>query len=293
MGTSLVFRTSPPTWRAYAAALLSRRPALVPAGQTVPRLEARLDGAVAGAVPLAEFRRLCGCADDGALPITFPHLLANPLHLAMLASPGFPVRLLGVVHVQHRIERRAALPAAAPLDLRCWLEGHRETARGQVFELETEALLAGEVAWRETTTFLARRPAPAGQGPRGAAAEPLFPARARSEVIAAPADLGRRYAAVSGDHNPIHLWPLTARLFGFRRPIAHGLWSLARIAASLEDARGAPATALEASFKLPVLLPAEVQLRAWDEGERTAFVLADGAGVRPHVTGQLTFAPLR
>ena len=50
-----------------------------------------------------------------------------------------------------------------------------------------------------------------------------------------PADLGRRYAAVSGDHNPIHLYPLTAKAFGFPRQIAHGMWTKARCVAAMEN----------------------------------------------------------
>ena len=47
-----------------------------------------------------------------------------------------------------------------------------------------------------------------------------------------PGDLGRRYAAVSGDRNPIHLYALTAKAFGFPRQIAHGMWSKARCLAA-------------------------------------------------------------
>ena len=40
---------------------------------------------------------------------------------------------------------------------------------------------------------------------------------------------------MSGDHNPIHLYPLTAKALGFRRQIAHGMWSLARCVAAVEN----------------------------------------------------------
>ena len=48
-----------------------------------------------------------------------------------------------------------------------------------------------------------------------------------------PAGAGRRYARVSGDYNPIHLWPWTARPFGFRAPILHGYATAARTAHAL------------------------------------------------------------
>ena len=50
-----------------------------------------------------------------------------------------------------------------------------------------------------------------------------------------PSDLGRRYGSVSGDLNPIHLSDPTAKLFGFPRAIAHGMWTKARCLAALHD----------------------------------------------------------
>lgn len=74
---------------------------------------------------------------------------------------------------------------------------------------------------------------------------------------------GRRYARVSGDYNPIHLWPWTARPFGFRRPILHGYCILARAAHTLVEHRfaGDPAALrrIRADFRAPLPLPAEVR----------------------------------
>ena len=75
-----------------------------------------------------------------------------------------------------------------------------------------------------------------------------------------PADLGREYAAVSGDHNPIHLYPLTAKAFGFQRQIAHGMWSKARCVAAFEN-RLPDAATVEVEFKKPIFLPGKVAVR--------------------------------
>ncbi|MBX9396182.1 hypothetical protein K4749_21935 [Streptomyces sp. TRM72054] len=90
------------------------------------------------------------------------------------------------------------------------------------------------------------------------------------------ADIGRRYAAVSGDRNPIHLYPLTACLFGFPRPIAHGMWTVARCLA----AHGTPkAVLVRAEFRAPVPLPGTVEYAAG--GGRFALRRGD----RLHVSG--------
>ena len=69
-----------------------------------------------------------------------------------------------------------------------------------------------------------------------------------------PGDIGRRYGGVSGDLNPIHLHPLSARLFGFPRAIAHGMWTKARAVAAME-AKLPEAFAVDVGFRKPLLLP--------------------------------------
>ena len=289
------------------AILLSRRPALVPAGAAIPAIEASMDVPAADAHRLSAYRRLCGFAHDGTLPITWPHVVAMPLHLRMLTSDDFPIRLLGLVHLHNRIESRQPLPAARPLELSGRVQGHRETDRGQEIDVHTCARVDGVVAWTETSTFLARRARPArreaapgsealagsdAQRARTAAAGPAPGARDAGALMLdagawpAPSDTGRRYARLSGDWNPIHLWTPTARPFGFRRPIAHGMWLLGCAAARLGDAANrAPAT-LTASFRLPVLLPTEVQLRTRADAGGLEFAVLDARDARPHLTGR-------
>jgi acyl dehydratase len=156
--------------------------------------------------------------------------------------------------------------------------------RGQEFDLLTEVLLDGALGWSESAVILARRPGAGGGRPAPAAPapEPPGPPLARWEL---PANLGRRYAAASGDWNPIHLGAATARLFGFERAIAHGMWSLARCVAELGPE--GDAVTIEAAFKLPVFLPGAVTLHATRAGPRTAFELRDADGVKPHVVGTI------
>jgi acyl dehydratase len=286
---ALSFERSPPAWPSLVRALLSRRPALLAPGRTIPALEARLAPRVADPAHLEAYRELCGFEPDERLPITYPHVLAGPMHLALLSSGAFPLRLLGLVHLRNRIEATRAIGQREPVELRCRVGGHRDGERGQEFDLVTEARADGELAWVETSTMLARRRAAAPARPALAAVPPrAAPEGARACTFKLGADLGRRYAGLSGDYNPIHLSAATARLFGFRRAIIHGMWSLARVAAELQPQVGAGPVVLEVSFKLPVLLPGRVALRDWPRGGGLAFALLDEAGERPHATGTIT-----
>ena len=64
--------------------------------------------------------------------------------------------------------------------------------------------------------------------------------------------------SVSGDLNPIHMHPLTAKAFGFPTAIAHGMWTKARCLAALHP-RLPDHFRVEVQFRKPILLPATVQ----------------------------------
>jgi acyl dehydratase len=160
----------------------------------------------------------------------------------------------------------------------------------------SEAKVGDQVVWEEESVNLRRGGSSGSEGgggsngPNGGAAagrspnEPL-PATATWRL---PGDLGRRYASVSGDFNPIHIHPLTARLFGFPTAIAHGMWTKARALAALEGTLPAAYT-VEVSFRRPILLPATVEFAeaAADGGLR--FRVRDAKQGRPHLDGNVTF----
>lgn len=248
----------------------------------MPPIEARVAGVVAGARRLSRYRRLLGFPAGDDLPVTFPHVLAAPLHLHMLASTAFPLRLYGLVHVANTITQRRALPAGVGVDLHCAMAGHRETRRGQEMTMHTRVVSGGEVAWHGESVFIVSPTSSRRRAARDAA-------RTDAQVVAcfaAAAGVGRRYAAVSGDYNPIHLSAATARLFGFRAAIAHGMWSVGRCLAELHQDLSPPLR-VEVAFKLPVLLPATLVLETAPADAARCFRLIDAQSGRPHLRGSL------
>ena len=221
-------------------------------GGPIPRIEAqaeRLTGDVAAYAALTGFTR------RDALPITWPNVLLRGLQMAVLTSPEFPLKLMGIVHVRQHITQLRAIRPDEALSGACWVEGHRAVRSGGEFDVHSEVRAGGEAVWRGVTTILSRD-IPGDGVKRPSLSEPPFTIR-RSVCWRLPADLGRRYAAVSGDINPIHLHPWTARPFGFRKPIVHGWWSLARCLAEL-DREVPDAAVVEARFRAPVPLPGAV-----------------------------------
>jgi MaoC like domain len=287
---SLEFARAPAVWSMYPKIMVSRKPTLVPEGSEVPRIEARLAKVVIERKHLAQYSDICGAAAGSTLPIAYPHILAFPLHLAMLGAEAFPVKLFGLVHVQNRIAMREPLSAEEPAEIRCWIEGHRDTERGQEFDLHTEYVVAGEPCWDETCTFLARKkPVPgAARSTVARSVEGAPDAMAmKSSSFRAPAGLGRRYGFISGDVNPIHMSDLTARAFGFPQAIAHGMWSLGRLASDFEPAQFDGGCELSVNFKLPIYMPAWLMLQRWAIDNGSGFALRDAQGEKPHLTGTL------
>jgi acyl dehydratase len=286
---SLEFARAPAIWSMYPRIMVSRKPVLVPEGAVVPRIEARLGKVAIDRNHLASYSEVCGAAAGATLPIAYPHVLAMPLHLAMLGAEAFPVKLMGLVHVQNRIAMREPISADEPAEIRAWIEGHRDTERGQEFDLHTEYVVGGEPLWDETCTFLARRKPPPGAA-RPAMSRSVEGApdgvAVKSSSFRAPAGLGRRYGFISGDVNPIHMSDLTARAFGFPRAIAHGMWSLGRAASDFE-AEAFNGCELSVSFKLPIYMPSWLTLQRWPIENGSSFALRDGQGEKPHLSGTL------
>lgn len=288
----LRFERMPQLRRSMPKLFLQRKPALVREGRAVPRIEAALGAYELDGGKLLGYRKVCGFAEKPWLPVTLPHVLAMPLHMEMLTHAAFPIGLMGLVHVRNSIVQYRRARVDETLDLSAVIEGHRETERGQEFELFTYLKVDDELVWEESCTFLARdRSRGRGDGKNGKGErrgpEPLADAELTS--FAAPAGVGREYALVSGDWNPIHLSALTAKAFGFPRAIAHGMWTLGRIAAELEERWPKGRTRFDVEFKQPVLLPGWVLLAHRKDGERIGFELRDDAGERLHLAG--TVAP--
>jgi hypothetical protein len=266
----------------YLRALFDRRPRRMPPGAGAVRIEAEAGCVMAEPQSLAAYLDVCGLPDNGNLPMTYPHILAAGVHMSMLLHHEFPLKMVGMVHLANEIEVFRALPADARMALDCRLESGRTKPRGDEFRLITEALWNDQLAWRETTSFLApasqklRRPAPG--------LPELPPMVGEWEV---PTDTGRRYARVSDDWNPIHLADLLARPFGFPAAIAHGMWTVARCLGWLTADPVGPGARLEVRFLKPLTLPGQVRLHAeppTETGDR-AFWLVSPAEGTAHLKG--------
>lgn len=252
-------------------------------GGEIPALELELTGVAADPAAVAAYVRVCGFALRDTLPPTYPHLLAFPLHMAVMADGSFPFGAVGLVHLENRIDQHRPIGLGEALDLRVRPTKLRPHPKGRTFTMITEARVGKELAWESVSTFLRR-----GKGDPAAAPDETFPTVPAETPASAQwrlgEDTGRRYAAVSGDRNPIHMHALTARPLGFSAAIAHGMWTKARCLAALGP-RLPDAFDAEVRFRRPILLPAKVEFATAAVGSDTAFTVRDTKKGTPHLDG--------
>ena len=232
---------------------------------------------------LTSYQHLLGESASDALPAGFVHVLAFPVATALISRSDFPLPLVGLIHLSNQVTQTRPLTLSDELEIRALatnLRGHRT---GTQVDLVTTVSADGEVAWRGVSTYLAKGVFLRGEGPDDRSAfEPPTPT-GRWELAA---DIGRRYAAVSGDRNPIHVSSLAAKAFGFPRAIAHGMYTASLALAGVGAARG-DAFVWSVDFFKPVLLPSTVSVRIASAGTAGGFDLAAWTTV-PHLTGAVT-----
>jgi acyl dehydratase len=236
---------------------------------------------------LAAYNRVCGFGIGDTLPPTYPHILGFPLQMELMTERAFPFALLGMVHVANRIEQRRAIPLTARPTVRVRAENLRPHRRGQQLDMVTEVELDGEIAWLEHSNYLKRGSGADESAPANPLTERIEPGTLEPAALwKVPGDIGRRYADVSGDRNPIHLHPLSARLFGFPGAIAHGMWTLARALAAFEG-RYPEAHVNEVAFQAPLRIPGKARLADRERDGAWDFSLERPDGERAHVVGTI------
>jgi acyl dehydratase len=229
------------------------------------------------------YAKVCGFPAKDTVPLPYPHLLAFPLHMGIMTDPAFPAPAIGTVHLENSISGHRPIAIGEELTVSASVGPAEAHPKGTIYRFATEVRAGDELVWESVSTYLRR-----GKGDESASSGSTYPdAPPSGAVWDLPADLGRRYAGVSGDRNPIHLYPLTAKALGFPRQIAHGMWSLARCTAALEN-RLPDAVRVDVAFKKPIILPGRVAFGSTPTNDGYAFSLSNPKSGAPHLAGATT-----
>jgi acyl dehydratase len=264
--------------------LVKDLPGVRKTSRELPDLELRRVGVPVERGHVAAYSKVCGFPTKDVVPLPYLHMLAFPLHMGLMTDRSFPFPAIGTVHLENSITRIRPVRVGESVDVAAHVENLRTHTKGRAFDFVTTVTSEGETVWHSTSTYLRLGGGDKEHGDPGTSYDAV-PAGGATWRLGA--DLGRRYAAVSGDHNPIHLYPLTAKALGFPRQIAHGMWTKARAIAALEN-RLPDQVTVGVAFKKPVFLPGTVTFGARHHDGGIGFVVASKSGA-PHLLGDATF----
>jgi len=287
----LELKRLPSVWATYPRVLLTRRP---PVSEVTdpPEISAIVRGVTIEPAAVERYAAMCGFGAASNVPVTFPHVLAMPLHLKIFGRSEFQLSPAGLIHLSNVIDSRVPLAPGRSLDVAVVARNYRRTDAGLAFDMDTEISAEGQLCWAETCVFMARWPEPTertgGRPPRPPRAPKDSAVLAELEVSL---ETAWAYARVSQDFNLIHLNDRAARFFGLRGAIGHGMWSLARSLAQAPQPEVPPGTRIETQFLTPVQLPARVAIKEWTEGTQRKRALCDVRTGRVHMYAWWELSP--
>ncbi|GAA1395252.1 MaoC family dehydratase [Luteococcus peritonei] len=235
---------------------------------------------------LAAYARVCGFGLRDQLPATWLHVLTFPLQAWLMSRRDFPFALAGILHVSNDMTLHRAVGADEPLTLEVEARNLRPHRKGVTFDMCGTAHVGEELVWEGTSVYLAGGKKLPGEPVPGLRLD--APEVVPSQRWTLPGDLGRRYAAVSGDVNPIHLHPLGSRLFGLKRPIIHGMWTHARAMAALQ-ARIPEAHRIQVQFTKPLSLPGRANFGVVESDGLARFAVVNSDGSKPYLIGEVSW----
>ena len=262
----------------------TKRPGLV---HDLEPLQWVLPRVVLDAGRVAQYGDLCGFNAAHGVPLMYPQLLTFSLVMAFVCSHKCPWPAMGIVHLANHIEQLQALRNNDVVRVEMQTGELFAHKKGQGFTLEFRIWRGDELVWRATQSLLrlgAQQVGGNSYSGQLAGAMPL----SYQAGFEAPADIGRRYGAFSGDRNPIHLSLLSARLLGFKRAIAHGMWTGARALSCVLPFKPLERASLAIEFKSPLYLPGRASLWTAREGRLTSFEVRDTLGERTYVRAELS-----
>ena len=254
-----------------------------PKGEKVlPQVEYVVDSFKVDQKHLKAYNEVRGFKNNGYMPAIYLAVLSQSLQMHMMTQEAFPFAILGLVHIRNQIKQTRKVGVNEQLTLSCKFGELQPHDKGVQFDFITTAKVGNEIVMEGTTTYLAR------QKTNGKVAAKVAESKAPAYVLQAEWNVsentGRRYALTSGDFNLIHIHAITAKAFGFKQAIAHGMWSKAKALASLTLPDSYEA---DVWFKLPMYLPSKVEFLTANEAKDIEFLIRNSKNQKPHVSGSI------
>ena len=256
---------------------------VVPRGKQLPTRTVTVEELPIDRANVAAYAAVTGLRYGNNVPLTYPFALTFPAMMSLVTGFDFPFAAMGSVHLENHITQYRPIAATDTVGVQVHAENLREHRKGLLVDLVTDVSVGNDVAWHQVTTFLHQQRTSLSDEPKPPPQKQPKPPPPSALLRITPSRI-RRYAAVGGDHNPIHTNPVAAKLFGFPTVIAHGMFSAAAVLANIE-ARFPDAVKYSVRFAKPVVLPATAGFYVDEVDGGWELALRNVAKGYPHLTG--------
>jgi acyl dehydratase len=263
---------------------VNQLPGIKKTGGALPDRTLERNDVVVERAGVDRYAAVCGFPIKDVAPVPYLHMLAFPLHMALMTDASFPFPAIGSVHLENSITQHRPVAIGETVSLSLKADNLRISTKGRAWDMKVVGTVGDEVVWESVSTYLRVGKGDKENGDPGTSFTAID---AKGPVWDVPENIGRAYGAVSGDRNPIHLYPLTAKALGFPRHIAHGMWSKARCIAALEN-RLPDSVRVEVGFKKPIFLPGKARFGAEESATGWDFALVNPKSGAPHLLGRTT-----
>ena len=290
MDTTLNFTEKPSLGKAYFNVFTPGRHKFS-GHENIPTLTANLPNITEKPETIQAYREACGVGNDGNHPVLYPHVLTSAMHIHLLTDKRFPASALGAVHSRIHIIQHRPIKETETVDLQCAISASRTLKAGLETDITTTLRADDACIWESVSSYIFRGkqfgtagdPHPLSQFDE--LGDPTLEAEWH-----VPANMGKRYAKITGDYNPIHVSKFLAKLFGFKRDIVHGMWCLCRCLAHIQDFSYDQPVRLDAAFKGPVFMDSDCTMKGHEIDSGFMFNLFNQNNPRPSIVSVMRAA---
>ena len=229
-------------------------------GAVWPQIKGQLGPLAIDQQKYKKYCEVCQIPASDDLPLLYPHVLSSSLHMQILTDKAFPLKLLGAVHLRNKIIVHQNITVNDQLLFKVELKDKLILKGGIEFSFSTQAYSNDKLVWESLTTYYKR-----GKfGTIDAETSPVnMVTLENTEKVTSwylNKNLGKAYAKVCNDYNPIHVSKTLAKLFGFKRDVAHGMGVLTTALDRVKTSQIQYPFKNEVIFKGPLFLESEVSV---------------------------------
>ena len=282
----LIYTKKPSTISSYVKILISRRPG-VKRDDTLPNIHGQWQNLTPDTDNLNRYREACNLRDDGMIPILYPHVLASPLYMNILTHQKFPIPLLGSLHLRNHIIHHRPIRENEIFTMDINLGEKRIVKQGIEFDFTILLSNGRERLWESITTWIQKGKFGNSytQSPYAGLIQPITDGEKHAESYI-PKNIGKKFARITGDYNPIHVSRFMAPFFGLKRDVAHAMWVCADAIARLPKLNEHAPRRVDLAFKGPLFLDSTstITIKRYKQGYR--FDTYCGDNPRPSIQGR-------